>query len=235
MDCCGYCRVSTDEQTEGTSLDSQRSKIVAYADLHDHTLLDVHMDVGVSGKSVSNRPELLAIIDTICERKGILVVYSISRLGRNTRDLIDIAERLAASGAQFASIVEHVDTTTASGRMFFKLMAVLAEFERDTIIERTNAAIGRKREKNEVVGNLPYGFGRSGDNLVVCEREADGLRIILSKMQSCGYAEIARSLEAANHKTRSGGALWDRGVIRRIVKFHRSKAGLTLRSRHKIP
>lgn len=234
MKAYGYCRVSTEEQTEGVSLDSQMAKITAYADVHDHVLLDVLSDDGVSGKGIDNRPGLLGTIDRVCKSGGLLIVYSISRLSRSTRDIIDIAERLDQHGAQIASITENIDTTSASGRMFFKILAVLAEFEREMIVERTTAALFRKRQRNEVVGNIPYGFRRDGNNLVIDPHEVGGLRLILAQMDAgTSYAGIARMLDDASYCPRSG-PLWDRGVVRRICRFHRTANGQLLREKHAI-
>lgn len=230
MKAWGYARVSTDEQAHGISLDAQRDKIQSYMTLHDHHLVGIPSDDGISGKSMANRPALLEVLDAVCEAKGLLVVWKIDRLGRSTRDLIDIADRLKKAGAQFASITEHIDTTTASGRMFFKLMAVFAEFERESIVERTKAAVARKRDRHEVIGGIPYGFQRQDDRLIVEPGEHATLEMILEAAEDgCSYAEIARTLEAEGRLSRSGRR-WDRGVVRRIVKFHRTKDGAHLRT-----
>jgi DNA invertase Pin-like site-specific DNA recombinase len=78
-----------------------------------------------------------------------LVFYSLSRLARSTKDAIAISERLSRAGADLVSLSEKIDTTSAAGKMIFRLLAVLAEFERDLISERTKAALSVKREKRE--------------------------------------------------------------------------------------
>jgi DNA invertase Pin-like site-specific DNA recombinase len=64
-----------------------------------------------------------------CERKAALIVYSLSRLARSTKDAIAISERLAKNGADLVSLSERIDTTTAAGKIVFRMLAVLAEFE----------------------------------------------------------------------------------------------------------
>jgi len=133
----GYIRVSTQGQAdEGVSLAAQRAKIEAWCSLNDAELVAVFEDAGISGGSMNGRDGLHAALEATT--KGMaLVTYSISRLARNTRDMLDIAERLEKKGADLVSLSERIDTTTASGRMVFRMLAVLAEFEREQIGERT--------------------------------------------------------------------------------------------------
>lgn len=81
----------------------------------------------------------------------MLVVYSLSRLARSTTDAIAISERLAKSGADLVSLSEWIDTTSASGKMVFRMLAVLAESERDLVSERTKTAMAHLRRKKNVL------------------------------------------------------------------------------------
>ena len=137
----GYVRVSTEGQAvDGVTLEAQESKIRAWCMVNDYDLLGVHVDAGLSGSRADNRPALRDALNA-CEKGCALVVYSLSRLARSTRDTLDIADRLAASGADLVSLSERIDTTTAAGKMVFRMLAVLAEFERDIISERTKTAM----------------------------------------------------------------------------------------------
>ena len=146
----GYIRVSTQGQAdEGVSLAAQRAKIEAWCSLNDAELVAVFEDAGISGASMNGREGLHAALKATT--KGMaLVTYSISRLARSTRDMLEIAERLDAKGADLVSMTEKIDTTTAAGRMVFKMLAVLADFERDQIGERTKMALAHKKAKGEV-------------------------------------------------------------------------------------
>jgi len=110
---------------------------------------------------------LLKAIDTACAAHGVLVVYSLSRLARNTEETIAMGNRLAKAGADLVSLSEKIDTTSATGKMIFRLLASLAEFERDQISERTTMALGYKKSQNERVGELPYGFQESPDGKLI--------------------------------------------------------------------
>ncbi len=189
----GYVRVSTDEQArEGVSLEAQRAKVVAYCGLHGVALAQTYADEGLSGKRADNRPGLQRAIAHACESHGVLMVYSLSRLARSTRDAIDIAERLAKSGADLVSITEKIDTTTSMGRFFFTTIAALAQLERDQISERTCMALAHKRSKRQrVSGHIPYG-----------SRLADDGVNLLDEPQEQRAVEVIRRLRAAGGTTR---------------------------------
>jgi len=162
-----YLRVSTEAQaTEGVSLEAQREKVAAWCTLNDFELAEVYVDAGISGKRADNRPELQAALDHVCRVGGVLVVYSLSRLARSTRDTITISERLEKASADLVSLSEKIDTTTAAGRMVFRMLAVLAEFERDQLAERVTMAMDHKRRKGErISGRIPYGFNLAADGI----------------------------------------------------------------------
>lgn len=169
----GYIRVSTEGQAQdGVSLDAQRAKLAAWADLNGYTMGAVYEDAGISGKSADNRPGLQAALHA-ARRGDALVVYSLSRLARSTKDTIAISERLDKAGADLVSLSERIDTTTAAGKMVFRMLAVLAEFERDQISERTATAMQFKKTKGERVGAVPYGYDLTEDGVNLAENAAE--------------------------------------------------------------
>lgn len=171
----GYIRVSTEGQAvDGVSLDAQRAKIAAWCELNDYTLATVHVDAGISGKSADNRPGLQAALAD-CRKGSALVVYSLSRLARSTRDTLEVSDRLSKAGADLVSLSEKIDTTSAAGKMVFRMLAVLAEFERDQISERTATATAMqfKKGKGERVGAVPYGFNLAADGVALVANAAE--------------------------------------------------------------
>jgi len=163
-----YIRVSTEEQArDGVSLDAQKAKIQAWCDLNDAVLVETFVDEGISGYKMAKRPGLLKAIDAACDAGGVLVVYSLSRLARNTEETIAMGHRLAKAGTDLVSLSEKIDTTSATGKMIFRLLASLAEFERDQISERTTMALAYKKSQHERVGELPYGFQESPDGKLI--------------------------------------------------------------------
>ena len=167
----GYIRVSTTEQaSEGVSLEAQRAKIAAWAVANDYELVAIHEDAGITGTSMEKRAGLQAAI--AATGKGMaLVAYSISRLARSTADMLEIAAGLEKKGADLVSLTEKIDTTTAAGRMVFRMLAVLSEFERDIISERTTTALAHKKAQGQVYSALPLGYANADGKLVPIDEE----------------------------------------------------------------
>src|SRR5262245_5581297 len=91
----GYTRVSTRSQAEeGASLPAQEARIADWCRFHGYTLQAVYSDPGISGRKIENRPGLQAALGAVCQTGGVLAVYSLSRLARNTRETLEIGERL---------------------------------------------------------------------------------------------------------------------------------------------
>lgn len=211
MRAIGYVRVSTVEQaTEGVSLDAQRARIAAWAQANAAELAGVFTDAGLSGGRADNRPGLQAALDAACTAKAALVVYSLSRLARSTRDAITISERLGTAGADLVSLSEKIDTTTAAGKMVFRMLAVLAEFERDQISERTTAAMQHKKARREYTGGeTPYGWrvAANGVSLEADDAEQGVLRAATAlRAGGASLRQIGHQLAAGGMRQRNGRA-----------------------------
>ncbi len=221
-----YTRVSTKDQAEeGVSLAAQRERVDAWAKSRGMTVSLVECDAGLSGGRADNRPALQRALDAVCKAKGVLVVYSLSRLARSTRDAIDIMERLHGAGADLVSLTENIDTTTAMGKLFFRLMAALAEFERDIISERTSMAMAHKRARGEHCGGqAPYGWRV---NCGLIEEDEDEQRVIRMiehwrDRESGSPAVIARALNNGHVPCR--GSVWHAKSVSRILAATRRTA-----------
>jgi DNA invertase Pin-like site-specific DNA recombinase len=209
MQAYGYIRVSTAGQSDnGVSLDAQRAKIAAWCDANGYTLVGVFTDAGISGKRADNRPGLLAALDAVCNaRDTALVVYSLSRLARSTKDAIGIAEQLDKAGCDLVSLSERIDTTSAAGKMVFRMLAVLAEFERDLVSERTTAALAHLKANGRRVGAIPYGFDvlSDGVTLVPNPTEQAVIRDIHTmRAGGCTLEAIAATLTERGVPTKTG-------------------------------
>ena len=214
----GYIRVSTQGQAEeGVSLEAQRAKIEAWCNLNDGELVAVFEDAGISGSGMVKRDGLQDALKATT--KGMaLVTYSISRLARNTRDMLDIAERLEKKGADLVSLSERIDTTTASGRMVFRMLAVLAEFEREQIGERTRMALAHKKANGEIYAATPFGFEAIEGRLVEVKRESRIVAEILRQRQAgASLAIIANDLNNRGIEGKRGGK-WFPSTVRYLIQ-----------------
>lgn len=206
----GYCRVSTERQAhEGVSLEAQRARIEGWCIGAGRKLAAVHVDAGLSGGRADNRPALQSALTAVCRSKGTLVVYSLSRLARSMRDALEIAARLEKAGADLVSLTESIDTTSATGRLFFHLMSALSEFERNQTAERVKGVLAHKRAKGERTSRFaPFGHRLSQEGtLEVDEAEAETIRTIRSWREGgASYRSITDRLNAECVPCR--GAKW---------------------------
>lgn len=219
----GYVRVSTERQAEeGVSLDAQKNRIAAWCAANGYELAGVECDAGISGKRASNRPALQAALDRACAERCALVVYSLSRLARSTKDALAISERLDKAGADLVSLTEKIDTTSAAGKMVFRMLAVLAEFERDLVSERTRGAMAQKRRAGEKTGGgVPFGFrvGPDGRRLEPAPELAPAVKLIRRRRAAgASLSSIARTLAKRGTPTAGGGA-WSHTQVARIVRY----------------
>ena len=138
----GYARVSTDDQ----NLDLQRDVLTLAG-------CSVIYEETMSGKS-ANRPELVHCLKAL--RTGdTLIVWRLDRLGRSLPDLVGIVGQLEREAVGFVSINEHIETTSAAGKLIFHVFAALAEFERNLIRERTKAGLDAARARGRKGGRKP--------------------------------------------------------------------------------
>lgn len=222
MKAIGYCRVSTEGQAhDGVSLATQQSRILAWCEANGYGLMELHVDAGLSGCRSDNRPGLQAALSSACKERAALIVYSLSRLARSTKDAISISDRLAKSGADLVSLSERLDTTSAAGKMIFRMLAVLAEFERDQVAERTKGALCHLRSKGKrISGRLPFGYdlAEDGETLLLNSTEQFGLKIIADlRTQGFGRRRIADHLNKQGVPSKTG-TLWSPQAVGGILK-----------------
>jgi len=219
MKAVGYVRVSTQGQVEdGVSLDAQEAKVRAWADLNGADEVVTFKDEGISGTRW-DRPGLQAALEA-AGRGDALIVYSLSRLSRSTRDTLTIAEALTKKGADLVSLSEKIDTTTAAGKMVFRMLAVLSEFERDQISDRTCFALAHKKANGEKTGgDVPFGYSARAGRLYRNVKEQKAVSLIL-KLRDKGESlrGICRKLEDSGIARKRGSRSWHPQAVLRIIE-----------------
>ena len=138
----GYVRASTMDQN------TARQEVLMESLGVDQVYID-HM----SGKN-TDRPELKRMM-TFVREGDTVIVESISRFARNTRDLLELVERLTAKGVEFVSKKEAIDTTTPSGKFMLTIFGAVAELEREYILQRQREGIAIARERGVYKGRRP--------------------------------------------------------------------------------
>ncbi len=136
----GYARVSTRDQ----NLEAQLDALTAAG-------CDRIVTEKVSGNGSKERPELDRLVENL--REGdVLVVYKLDRLDRSTFKLLGLTEELQERDVEFVSLKDQIDTGSAIGKAMFRMLAVLAEMERELIVERTQAGLQAARKRGRVGG-----------------------------------------------------------------------------------
>jgi len=221
MKAIGYIRVSTEDQAvNGVSIQAQKERITEWARWQGAEVAGIFSDEGVSGFTMAKRPGVQAGIAEAARLKATLVVYSLSRLARNTREALEVSERLQRAGADLVSLTENIDTTTAMGKAFFGFTAVLAELERNQIAERTKLAMDYRKAQGKRVGTIPFGFDLAddGETLLVNETEHEALGIMQS-LRAAGLSlrKIAGELQRRGFRTKTGNRSWHSQVVHRLL------------------
>lgn len=241
-----YRRVSTISQAEnGHSMDNQDVEIPRWIEAHRYQcvpkdIAETLCDNGISGKKLKNRPGATRAIELACEygrkakrdERPVLIVYSLSRLARSTKELYDILDRLQKAGCDFASCTEPFDTTTLEGKLLFGVLAVIAEFERGLASKRTKEITAYLQENDMRWGTIPYGWmidpsktrtRKKGDKIeqyksdIIENPSEQAVIALIKEWRSDGatYEAIADRLNAEHVPARSGGR-WYKSSIHAI-------------------
>jgi DNA invertase Pin-like site-specific DNA recombinase len=137
-----YARVSTGDQTVAPQLDALRS----YCERRNLEAVEF-VDEGVSGAR-DRRPALDALLQAVRRREvDVVAVVKLDRLARSVRHLTSLAAELEALGVDLVVLDQGIDTSTPAGRLLFNVLASIAEFERDLIVERTRAGLAAARRR----------------------------------------------------------------------------------------
>src|SRR5919107_768517 len=193
-----YMRVSSEEQRDRETIEIQREFLQEYCRLYGLEVAQIYADDGVSGTiPLHERPEGRRLLEDAKEGKfSTLLVYRLDRLGRSLLVIVDAHDRLQACGVAVKSDTEPIDTSNPSGRLIFQMLASFAEYERETIGERTRAGLHRAFRNGKHAGRIPYGYRvRSEDGLLeVVEDEAAIVREIIANVAagSTLYGESKR-------------------------------------------
>lgn len=211
-----YARFSPGAKSNCQSAEAQLEQARAWCVFHKHEVIGEFSDEWISGKT-DDRPGFQKAIDLTCKAKATMVFYSLSRFARSTKYALAYAERIDKAGANLVSLKEQFDTSTSVGRFFYKVLAALAELEREQIGERTSDAMKSYQNAGRRMGaRLPFGYEPDPENpalMVDCEYEKEIIAEIL-RMAAAGYSYRGISKD-----------LWLNGYVgRREPKFEMKKA-----------
>ena len=181
--CYSYIRVSTQIQVEGYSIDAQRETIKDYAIRNNMIIVHEYVDAGKSGKNTTGRPAFLQMLEDIKQNKdgvSYVVVFKLSRFGRNTADIMNSVQLLEDYGINLVCIEDYLDTGKGFGsKLLISILSSVAELERENIRVQTLAGRQQKAKEGRWNGGFaPYGYKLENGELKIAEDEADVIRFI---------------------------------------------------------
>lgn len=209
-----YVRVSTTQQaSEGLSLDAQRERLAAYCALRGLDVAEVVTDSGESaGKPLAKRTGGKRVLSLVRSKAvDAVVVLKLDRAFRNTADALSTVDGWDKAGvalhvAEMGGL--SVDTSSAVGRMFLTLLAGFGEFERNLAAERTTAALAHKARTGDmrIGADAPYGWRYAGKALAELPAEQTVITTI-RELRAAGvsYRKLCAELTARGLRNRAGG------------------------------
>lgn len=209
---------SDDQVREGFSLQAQSERLTAYATATDLILSEIISDEAESAKTLK-RPGIARLLAEVRDgHVASVVVLKLDRLTRSVRDLADILDLFAKTSTALISVMEHLDTSSASGRLMLNLLASVSQWEREAISERTAVALEYKRKAGLAYSPTPFGYRREGARLVPDSHEHDAL-VRASEMRRSGATlrAIGEWLSDHGFEPKRGGEAWHPSTVRRML------------------
>ena len=166
-----YIRVSTEDQArEGFSLGEQKEKLLALCKFKDLEVYKVYEDAGVSAKDMEHRPQFQQMLQDMKDGKiNYIVAYKLDRITRSVRDLEELITLLEQYGCYLLCDRDDVNTSTANGKFFVRMLTVLSQLEIEIVSERTKFGLNGAIKSGHIPGQRPFGYTKSEEKKMVID------------------------------------------------------------------
>ena len=166
-----YIRVSTEDQArEGFSLGEQEEKLLQLCKFKELEVYKVYKDAGISAKDMEHRPQFQAMLQDMKEGKiNYIVAYKLDRITRSVRDLEELISVLEQYNCFLLCDRDDVNTSTANGRFFVRMLTVLSQLEIEIVSERTKFGLNGAIKSGHIPGQRPFGYTKSEDKKMIVD------------------------------------------------------------------
>ena len=166
-----YIRVSTEDQArEGFSLGEQKEKLLQLCSYKGYKVFKVYEDAGVSAKDMEHRPAFQEMLADMKKGKiNYIVAYKLDRVTRSVRDLEELIAQLEKHNCYLVCDRDDVNTSTANGRFFVRMLTVLSQLEIEIVSERTKFGLNGAIKSGHIPGQRPFGYMKSEDKKMIVD------------------------------------------------------------------
>ena len=197
-----YIRVSTEDQArEGFSLGEQEEKLLQLCKFKELEVYKVYKDAGISAKDMEHRPQFQEMLKDMKEGKlNYIVAYKLDRITRSVRDLEELISVLEQYNCFLLCDRDDVNTSTANGRFFIRMLTVLSQLEIEIVSERTKFGLGGAIKAGHIPGVCPFGYYRDTDKTIKIDNSTKDIviRIYQMYLEGKSYQQIANILNDEN-------------------------------------
>lgn len=189
-----YCRVSTEDQArEGYSLPEQQEKLKDLCKFRDYNIYKIYEDAGISGKDMDHRPAFKEMLEEVKNgRVNVIVAYKLDRLTRSVRDLEVLISELEKNNCSLECAMDDINTSTANGRFFVRMLTVLSQLEIERVSERTKFGMVGAIKDGHIPVKKMLGFMRDNKKLIINPAESEIVeRIFNLYLKGNSYQQIS--------------------------------------------
>lgn len=193
-----YIRVSTEDQArEGFSLAEQKEKLLQLCKFKEYEVFNVYEDAGISAKDMEHRPSFQEMLSDMKKGKiNYIVAYKLDRITRSVRDLEELISQLEMYNCYLICDKDDVNTSTANGRFFVRMLTVLSQLELEIVSERTKFGLNGAIKSGHLPGIVPLGYKKDSNKKTIIDETTKDVVIRIFNMYLGGksYQQISNTL-----------------------------------------